>query len=493
MIKQEHTQRHTIDEEAVIDSLAHRKHPRRRKWDLETVSEIWNRPRYAGGSVTSANRPKARGGSWTDTVRVTDKGAENPQGVNYYFDEDGNIVNSVNGRKGQIKLDETVINQYSPKVMRAVSDYLTASNDATALVNGKPQNIHLKDRAVQGAESYAAWAKDNPALNKFGLALGAAPFIAPVAASAWQVFPYLSNSYLLGRVGSTLAGRAGSAVGGAIGNGIDLGLSGMGAYNGVKTLADSNADAFDKTLGVVNGVASALPLWNTGRMAFRSSFADNVVPMAYNNEPGQALYTKGEQLKRTFAETFKKVATLRANEAVSENPYWMTRLNPNNYDNVNGTLASGRENFSYRQDAINMAMKQPVYNNTYIRNADGTYSYNSDVVTQPEYIQVVKRFKDNHTEVEPFSPKYLLSIMKDGETKTIGDNFAGNAGYATLLKENGKLYIVDDWDVQPYKDAYRLPPGKFAKFMHKFFPNAEVVKIAGGKPFTLKHQINTDY
>jgi len=79
------------------------------KLDLETVSEIWNRPKYAGGSVTSANRPKARGGSWTDTVRVTDKGAENPQGVNYYFDKDGNIVNSVNGRKGQIKLDETVI------------------------------------------------------------------------------------------------------------------------------------------------------------------------------------------------------------------------------------------------------------------------------------------------------------------------------------------------------------------------------------------------
>jgi len=71
MIKQEHTQRHTIDEEAVIDSLAHRNAPRRRKWDLETVSEIWNRPKYAGGgndTVPLLERPKAEEGTKATTT-----------------------------------------------------------------------------------------------------------------------------------------------------------------------------------------------------------------------------------------------------------------------------------------------------------------------------------------------------------------------------------------------------------------------------------------
>jgi len=404
------------------------------------------------------------------------------------------------------------------KLTSAINDYLTTSNDATLIADNRPKNIHLKDRTIHGAESHAAWAKDNPALNKLGLALGAAPFAVMAAPFALKAAPYLSNSYLLGRVGSTLAGKTGSAVGGAIGNGIDLGLSGAGIYNGVKTLADSNADAFDKTLGVVNGVASSIPLVNTGKMAFRSSFANNVVPLGYNNEAGQTNYTKGKQIGRTFAETLMKTLSLRANKTVSQTPYWMKRLNVNDFDNVNGTALSGSTNLKYRQDAINLAMRQPTFNSTYVKNSDGTYSYNQMMVPRKSNTYLVKNInketgrpniesiwnkdlfninkKTGNPDIESIWNKDLVNRMKDGESVLAVDNLAGNGGYVSIIKENGKLYMTDKWDVQPFKDKYRLPIGTligpFAKFMNIVRPNFEVVKFSGGNPFILKTPLKID-
>jgi len=66
MIKQHNIQRHTIDEEAVIDSLAHRNAPRRRKYDLETAPrppKDW--------------RPKATEGTKKSTESATNKGDTN--------------------------------------------------------------------------------------------------------------------------------------------------------------------------------------------------------------------------------------------------------------------------------------------------------------------------------------------------------------------------------------------------------------------------------
>lgn len=85
-----------------------------RKYDLETTPAppIGWRPRARRGKGVQAQEqdaPRRRNVSWSDQVRFTDKGAEGQRGDNYYFDEDGNIVNRVTGRKGHIVLDETKI------------------------------------------------------------------------------------------------------------------------------------------------------------------------------------------------------------------------------------------------------------------------------------------------------------------------------------------------------------------------------------------------
>lgn len=45
------------------------------------------------------------------------------------------------------------------------------------------------------------------------------------------------------------------------------------------------------------------------------------------------------------------------------------------------------------------------------------------------------------------------------------------------------------WDIQPFKDAYRLPSFKGSKFIHKHMPEIEVLNVLGGKPFELNMTI----
>ena len=57
---------------------------------------------------------------------------------------------------------------------KRLDDYFTESNDATAVADGRPQNQHLRERAIEGAKSHAAWEKEHPNLTKWGYV---APFI----------------------------------------------------------------------------------------------------------------------------------------------------------------------------------------------------------------------------------------------------------------------------------------------------------------------------
>lgn len=302
----------------------------------------------------------------------------------------------------------------------------------------------------------------------------------------YKYAPYLSGSYLLGNVGKKIAGNTGSRIGGAIGNAFDLGLAGTSVYSGLNKTFNSNLDPFDRAVGVGEATLGTFPLLQTGRMAFRSSFADNVVPIGYNNLK-QEEYPKGKQAWNTFKDTFKKVFTLRSNEQVGYNPKWMSKVNNDEFIRLNRTLASGTENLRYRQDAINLAMKQPQYNHTYIQNPDGTYSYNVSFVRDPNYSFIYRNGKP-----ETIWNRDLLKELKEGESISAGDNLGGNGGHVSILKENGNLYMVDKWDVQPFLDESRLPFGTTGKILHKIIPNFEIVKRSGGNPFMLKHQLRTD-
>lgn len=62
------------------------------------------------------------------------------------------------------------------EMQRRNRDYLTTSNDNTAVSSGKPQNEHLKERFSEGAKSHAEWEKEHPNATAWGTALSATPF-----------------------------------------------------------------------------------------------------------------------------------------------------------------------------------------------------------------------------------------------------------------------------------------------------------------------------
>jgi len=144
MTKQHNIQRHTIDEEAVIDSLAHRKAPRRRKWDLETVSEIWNRPRYAGGGI----------------------GVTNDKGDNFYVEADGTLVNERTGQRGSIGLDEVVVRPrtYASSFDGSLAGNMDVLNAMTGGVLNRlslSQNARLLYDIANGRDWRSSWMGNN--------------------------------------------------------------------------------------------------------------------------------------------------------------------------------------------------------------------------------------------------------------------------------------------------------------------------------------------
>lgn len=352
------------------------------------------------------------------------------------------------------------------------------SNDATMVANGKEYNQHLKQNALKGAEAHAIFEKQHPSLSKLGYIVGASPFIVMSLPLGLQAAPYLSGSYVAGNAGRVIAGETGAQVGAALGTTADVGLATTGVIHGAKQALNSNNDTFDRVRGFGEGLFSTLPLANTIKIlpkVARASIADNVVPMGYKFQP-TVNYSRAKQGIETTKGMLERMS--HPNDFVDSTPNWMFKVD---YKVSPGGVKMNKA-INYRQDAINLAMKQPQYHNTYVKSGD-TYDYNLDI-TRPDYSLVVSGRK-----VDPVSNKELAAKMHEGESKLIGDNITSNAGFANLKKENGKLVMTDVWDVQPFKDADRLPFGWFGKFMHKTYPNFELVKFVRGNPFTLKTQL----
>lgn len=85
-------------------------------------------------------------------------------------------------------------------IQDAYLNFVTESNDATAVANGRPQNQHLVDRIIRGAKANAAWEKEHPVLNTLGTALGTAPFTIAttslLAAAGEAAAPVVANPYV---------------------------------------------------------------------------------------------------------------------------------------------------------------------------------------------------------------------------------------------------------------------------------------------------------
>lgn len=405
---------------------------------------------------------------------------------NYLIDNTGNPLDEI-----------TVFSPYKYN-----KDQLTTSNYSIVprIDEGKALNPHLSDRALQGAYQHNAWEEDNPWQAGLSYVASTVPFAVasvPFMAEAPEILPYLSNTRLGAMMGKAIGGQTGANIGGFLGAGYDTYLAGNGVLNGINTAINGNT-LYDKAKGVVEGALNILPFYQSARQApkaMRLSFADNIVPASYVDSESVFNTSKASQVKKFVKDSFGHMAY--PNNMPSDHPYseqlWYPEQVAMNYRfHIPGMQGvTGKTVKNSRQDALNLSLGFPQKNNTYVPNGDGTYSYNPELFTQPAYVSTPWRIPGDYAMKNGYHPiDDVAGMSENGASWVGGDVITGTGGFTKLSNKNGDIYMEDLWDVQPFKDEWRLPFGAFGKIMHKVNPNFEVISFLGGKPFMLKQNLS---
>lgn len=230
----------------------------------------------------------------------------------------------------------------------------------------------------------------------------------------------------------------------------------------------------------------------TDRAIRRAAF-NQITPLAYNDKSITPL-TKFEEgigilkdiPKQLFNPKEIKIPAWRSRlESKLASLDWHNRYNPAGYDVMSSI--SNKVILDNREDALRLAFGLTPRTSLYIKNPNGTYRYNLDYVNHTNPQSGLVKIPDGYA----YKPKYFDYTPKGKPYKGYGDNLAKNGGGIGYTEKDGVSYITDTWDLQPFKDEFRLPSFKGAKFMHKYLPDFEVLNALGGNPFTLEMTIPT--
>lgn len=288
---------------------------------------------------------------------------------------------------------------------------------------------------------------------------------------------------------------AAATIGGTVGN------NAVNAATKVITGKNYNRFVSDK-LNISGKTADYLNLGDViggvaGIRRWQNALYSNVTPMGYQNKLTSGLsvspLSKKQEVQNAVKDFFipKRIDT--------NNPKWLRH-----YEN----RAMTAEQTKFRDDAWRLAMRQKPRTiiidgkpqSLYIKNADGTYSYNMD------YIKHITGNNNHHIYVDAKNS----SLGYDGITSNGGfihvgkyapqvDRFIGTSSRGRTYTYQGepKVTIEDKWDVQPFQDVSdpdRYFSPWFAKQARKYpnnplvkyIRNADLVEGSLGRPFTLK-------
>lgn len=156
---------------------------------------------------------------------------------NLHVNPDGTMTDLSTRQYVHGELPEVSITQKERHdIQKGIKNYLTLSNDATLVSNGRIQNQHLQDRALEGANRHAAWENDHPALTE------------------WSYVPSLA---VLGTAMTPIAaGVSDAIVGSSIGNGLSS-ITGPlvdAAMQASKSSWMPWADALGTSLSISDGI-----------------------------------------------------------------------------------------------------------------------------------------------------------------------------------------------------------------------------------------------
>lgn len=221
----------------------------------------------------------------------------------------------------------------------------------------------------------------------------------------------------------------------------------------------------------------------------RAAF-NQITPISYIDD-GFVPLTKTQE----FTELLKDVPKQLFNFKSIKIPAWRSRM-----ENIPGYNPNAQitpfpitiKNFlDNREQAMRLVFGQKQTTPLYVRNNNGTYSYDLDFIYKQQPFNnslVNKGF--NVSPTGQVTPKFTYRASKDN----IGyyDNLGWNGGYVNYTENNGISHISDVFDVQPFIDGYRTANiFGTGNFMHKYLPDFEAFRALGGKPFKLEMTLPT--
>lgn len=230
-------------------------------------------------------------------------------------------------------------------------------------------------------------------------------------------------------------------------------------YGGTKSLAGDILDA-SMTIPFTQG------FYNYGRglidpMARKTAFIRNIYPFNYR------LGKHKEDIARFFKDWL--LYPIEQYEAIPKY----------SFDNQ----AIFKAGIDSRQEAARISLGFPQYrNSSYIRNPDGTYSYNYKTIL--DNIPVGNR-RLNKLDIEDRAQFYYDALLKDGRSMVVKDFITGAGGNVKLTRTQDGLVMEDLWDLQPFQNLPKWVPRSIRDF--------EVIRFLGGDPLMLKHEMRAPF
>lgn len=240
---------------------------------------------------------------------------------------------------------------------------------------------------------------------------------------------------------------------------------------------------------------------------------NQVTPIGYENRSIVNVIPKTQEMSLAIKDflTPKRIKT-----SVDTTPAWKRRIVENVSSNDKGFLLAD----AFRDDAWRLAMRQKPRtinvdgqpHSLYIKNPDGTYSYDPNYINQKRHDVGLPKLKNEDLPI--FSDK---SSLHEGVNNVVaGDILTGNGGYVgvtvdlpknwdiptpsyldySVLNTKKPLRFQDKWDTQPFLNSDRSlapaftrwlirHPNKFTNYLRNF----DAVAGVGGNPFMLDMQV----
>lgn len=233
----------------------------------------------------------------------------------------------------------------------------------------------------------------------------------------------------------------------------------------------------------------------------RAAF-NHITPISYTDNAKSIVFPFSK--KKEFIEMASDVLPQMFNPNHIKVPAWRRRLENipgyNPYGNDFNSIINNNTFLNNREEAFRLALGQNPSRGLYTENSNRSYSYNLDEIYNQQGPAALssnrgglikkKKTLPNGQVVEEYQYLPTRNATMNGKP-AFGDNLAHNGGGIKYSENNGISNIRDVWDIQPFKDDWRLPNIPGSKWMHKHLPEFEVISALGGNPFLLDMTLPT--